>query len=207
MWGYLGIPSSRDCVFFLFCTIYVWISIQIPGGMDGLMKHETSARCRASRSVKLSTQSHKAIVRFLWCYAPQSDMCAAVATQSHDVHTMSNISRATGEYCEYVQNILRRVYDVFGRTMLKNPKIMVITLSRFFWIFLFCVYLSSGRVTTDVKGALPISFSVTNHINEQRSYNITTTKQSTAKQCACFMGYNEDVCCLSRACRRYLTHE
>ena len=50
----LGIPTSRDCFFFLFCTISVWISIQIPEGMDGPVKHETSARCRASRSVKQS---------------------------------------------------------------------------------------------------------------------------------------------------------
>ena len=33
---------------------FVWIFIQIPEGMDGPKKHETSARCRASRSVKQS---------------------------------------------------------------------------------------------------------------------------------------------------------
>ena len=53
-WGYLVIPSSRDRFFFLFCTIFVWISIQIPEGMDSPMKHETSARCHASRSMKQS---------------------------------------------------------------------------------------------------------------------------------------------------------
>ena len=46
--------ESINCFFFLFCTISVWISIQIPEGMDGPMLHETSARCRASRNVKQS---------------------------------------------------------------------------------------------------------------------------------------------------------
>ena len=58
-WGCLGFPSSHDCFFFHFCTISVWISIQIPGGMDGPMKHETSARCRVSRSVKQSNNTTK----------------------------------------------------------------------------------------------------------------------------------------------------
>ena len=57
MWGCLGIPSSCDCVFFLFYMIFVWISIQIPEGMDGPMKHETSARCCASRIVKQSLET------------------------------------------------------------------------------------------------------------------------------------------------------
>ena len=51
MWGYLRIPSSQDSSYFLFCTIFVWI----PEGMDGPIKHETSARCRASWTVKQST--------------------------------------------------------------------------------------------------------------------------------------------------------
>ena len=48
--------QSPDGFFFLFCMISVWIiiSIQIPEGMDGPMWHETSARCRANRSVKQS---------------------------------------------------------------------------------------------------------------------------------------------------------
>ena len=54
MWGSLGVPSLWDGFFFRFCTISVWISIQIPEGMDGPTKRETSARCRASRSVKQS---------------------------------------------------------------------------------------------------------------------------------------------------------
>ena len=51
-------PSSRDRYFFLSRPIFVWISIQIPEGMDGPMKHEASASCRASRSVKQSSEDN-----------------------------------------------------------------------------------------------------------------------------------------------------
>ena len=52
--------------------ISVWISIQIPEGMDGSMKQETSARCHASRNVKRSILSldcrlEQDMSQFDWC--------------------------------------------------------------------------------------------------------------------------------------------
>ena len=51
---YIGVPSFWDVFFFFFCVICVWNSIQITEAIGGLMKHETSARCRATVNVKLS---------------------------------------------------------------------------------------------------------------------------------------------------------
>ena len=55
MCGCLGILSLLDGFFFRLCTILVWISTHITEDMDSPMKHETSARCCASRSVKHSS--------------------------------------------------------------------------------------------------------------------------------------------------------
>ena len=74
--------SSRDCFFFLSYTISVWISIQIPKGMDGPMKHETSARCRASRSVK---QSSIFVVKYMWNFT-----CISKAVTVQNLKTMGN---------------------------------------------------------------------------------------------------------------------
>ena len=53
----MGVPSiSLITWLFLLPSLhdFVWISIQIPEGMDGPMKHEISARCQTSRSMKQS---------------------------------------------------------------------------------------------------------------------------------------------------------
>ena len=51
---YIVFPSFWDVFFFFFCVIFVWISIHITEAIEGLMKHKTSARCRATMDVKHS---------------------------------------------------------------------------------------------------------------------------------------------------------
>ena len=63
----VGLPKVASLwygFFFRFCTIFVWISIQIPEAVDSLMKHETSARCHASRGLKQSGLNLRYIVYF-----------------------------------------------------------------------------------------------------------------------------------------------
>ena len=78
-WDCMGIPLSRDFFFLLCCTIFVWISILILEGMAGPTKHETSAWCHASRSVKQSNMvndfSHRTALDFFFAGECDVDNC------------------------------------------------------------------------------------------------------------------------------------
>ena len=58
-WRYLGFPYHVTVSSSFSAQYFAWISIHIPEGMDDPMKHETSARCRASRSVKQSRNEYR----------------------------------------------------------------------------------------------------------------------------------------------------